>query len=534
MFSQKIPWSSQALIHSTSSTSTIHPSAIQTFNSYSPLDQFRNISLKSHSRSYKEQVGPNNPHDYYRFSTNRTTRVKVDLSDLNANADVSLLNSQGRIIASSTQNGLSSEHIARDLPAGTYYVRVEAVSADTHYRLKISGKKLKSKPASGEGDNSNHVVTDWNTIALNAIKTAGSPPPLASRNLAIVHAAIYDAVNSIVRLGNSYHVNINAPKGANADAAAAEAAYETLVNLYPTQRATFDAALVATLAKVPDGKSEQAGIQVGKTVADEILSWRSTDGSSATVAYTPKVGDEFWKPTAPAFAAALLPQWPNVTPFELASGSQFRPAGPLAYGSASYTAELAEVQSLGSSTSTTRTADQTEIARFWADGAATYTPPGHWNEIANQITRSQKTSLFEEALLFATLNFAEADAAIAAWDAKYTYNQLRPVTAIRQTSDPTWTPMLTTPPFPDYISGHSTFSAAASTVLTRFFGNNFSFSTTTPSLPGIVRSYNSFAQAAAEAGRSRIYGGIHVESSNQDGLTTGQSIGSYVLQKFLA
>ena len=290
---------------------------------------------------------------------------------------------------------------------------------------------------------------------------------------------------------------------------------------------------MAALAKIPDGDSEQAGIQVGKTVAGAILAWRSTDGSSATVAYTPKIGDGYWKPTPAAFAAALLPQWPNVTPFALNSGSQFRPAGPPVYGSAQYTAELAEVQSLGSSTSTARSADQTAIAKFWADGAGTYTPPGHWNEIANQVSRSQGLSLFEEAQLFATLNFAEADAAIAAWDAKYTYSQLRPVTAIRQTSDPTWTSLIPTPPFPDYISGHSTFSAAASTVLTRFFGNNFSFSTTSPGLPGVVRSYASFAQAAAEAGRSRVYGGIHGESSNQDGLTTGQAIGNYVLQKFL-
>ena len=192
MQSKKIQWVSPALAQAPSSTS-----ALQSLSYYSPLDQVTDVRLKSRSRSYVDRVGPNNLQDYYRFSLSAITRVAVNLSGLNANADVSLLNSQGRIIASATQPGLGVENITRNLAAGTYAVRVEALSAKTRYRLNLSGTKLKLKPASGEGDNSNHVVTDWNTIALNAIKTAGSPPPFASRNLAIVHAAIYDAVNSI-------------------------------------------------------------------------------------------------------------------------------------------------------------------------------------------------------------------------------------------------------------------------------------------------------------------------------------------------
>ncbi|HEY9907002.1 MAG TPA: pre-peptidase C-terminal domain-containing protein [Thermosynechococcaceae cyanobacterium] len=526
----KTKFVSQPLTQSTSLTS----STISTLTSYSPLEPVSDIRLKVRSRSYVDRVGANNPQDFYRFSTSSTSRVNVRLSAFNADTNISLINGAGRVVASSTQAGLSSERISRTVGPGTYYVRVEAVAGgETGYRLSVSGNKLKVKPASTEGDNSNHVVTTWNEIALKAIQTSNSTPPVASRNLAIVHSAVYDAVNSIVQLGNSYSTNVAAPRGASADAAATEAAYITLVNLYPNQRATFDAALTATLAKIPDGRSERDGIAVGKAVAEAILAQRRNDGASITVSYTPKVGDGFWSPTPGAFAPALLPQWPNVTPFAMTSGSQFRPAPPPAYNSPEYAAELAEVRSLGQNTSTTRTPDQTEIARFWADGAGTYTPPGHWNEITNQVARSQGTSLFEDAQLFATLNFALADAAIAAWDAKYAYNQLRPITAIRQTSDPTWTPLVVTPPFPDHISGHSTFSAAASEVMSRFFGNNFRFSTTTPGLPGVVRSYNSFAQAAAEAGRSRILGGIHVETANQAGLATGRAIGNYVIQRFL-
>ncbi len=382
--------------------------------------------------------------------------------------------------------------------------------------------------------NDDRPVIDWNAVLLKAIVADKTAPPVAARDMAIVQTAIFDAVNSILRLSNGYRVNyVNSPIGASPEAAVSGAAYRTLSYLFPSQQASFDAELSRELARIPDGSSKNEGFSIGVTVANEILSWRDQDNSKTTVSYSPLAGSQYWKPTAPGFAPALLPQWPNVTPFAMTSGSQFRPSAPPDFTSAQYAADLAEVQSLGQNSSASRTADQTQIALFWADGSGTYTPPGHWNDIAQKVARSRRSSLFDDARLFAVLDIALADAGIAAWDAKYTYNQVRPITAIRQSSDPTWTPLITTPPFPDYISGHSTFSAAASSVLSTFFGNNVSFSTTSPGLPGVFRSYNSFSAAADEAGRSRIYGGIHVQSSNIAGLTTGQAIGNYVVKNFL-
>lgn len=231
-----------------------------------------------------------------------------------------------------------------------------------------------------------------------------------------------------------------------------------MVNLYPAQTATFDTQLALSLAEVADGQSENDGVALGQYVADQILAWRSTDGSSNVVSYTPGSEPGDWQPTPPGFVPGLLPQWPDVTPFAIASGDQFRPGGPPALDSAEYATELNQVKELGSINSTTRTADQTEIARFWADGAGTFTPPGHWNQIAELVALAQGNTLSENARLFALLNIAEADAAIVAWDAKYEYDFWRPVTAIRQADtdgnpdtigDPNWEPLLVTPPFPE-------------------------------------------------------------------------------------
>ena len=181
---------------------------------------------------------------------------------------------------------------------------------------------------------------------------------------------------------------------------------------------------------------------------------------------------------------------------------------------------------LGAVNSTTRTADETQIAKFWNDGAGTYTPPGHWNAIAEQVAQQQGDSLSQDARLFAELNIAEGDAAIVAWDAKYTYNTWRPIqladgagTAVNSQIETiaNWEPLINTPPFPEYVSGHSTFSGAAAAILTAVFGDNYSFTATSIGLPGVTRTYTSFEQAAEEAGMSRIYGGIHFLFSDTAG-----------------
>ena len=217
------------------------------------------------------------------------------------------------------------------------------------------------------------------------------------------------------------------------------------------------------------------------------------------------------------------------------SPDEFRPTGPPALTSQAFADAYNELLALGSVTSSVRTADQTQIARFWADGAGTVTPAGHWNQIAEEVAQAAGNGVGETARLFAMLNIAMADAAIAAWDAKAFYSFWRPVTAIRAgdtdgndltAPDPEWSSLLITPPFPEYISGHSTFSGAAATVLEAAFGDQTSFSIGSPGLPGVTRTFTNFSAAAAEAGCSRIYGGIHYEFSNQDGLATGARLAS--------
>ena len=242
-------------------------------------------------------------------------------------------------------------------------------------------------------------------------------------------------------------------------------------------------------------------------------------------------------------ADALLPQWPFVTPFALAHPSQFRTAGPPPLTGAAYAADLDEVRRLGRVDSAERTPEQTLIARFWADGAGTATPPGHWNQIARDVSRQRDTGLYENARTFALLNIALADAGISSWDAKYFHGLWRPIMAIREADrdgnpatapDPGWSPLLATPPFPSYTSTHSTFSAAGAAVLSSVFGPETAFTTATDDLPGVIRGFGSFASAAAEAGRSRIYGGIHFEFDNRDGLAAGAAVGQYVAQTQLS
>jgi hypothetical protein len=401
--------------------------------------------------------------------------------------------------------------------------------------------RLRVEPLDDRCLPSANVVVEWNQLAVSAVGQARVSPPIASRALAITQAAVYDAVNAIDKSFEPYYAHVAASSGASIEAAAAQAAHDALAALFPAQAATFDAALAADLVGIPAGRARQ-GVAVGHEVAQQILAWRSTDGSTATVPYTPGTDPGDWRPTPPAFLPALLPQWPNVTPFAIPSGSQFRPAAPPALDSAEYAAAFNEVKDLGRVDSTTRTAEQTEIAKFWNDGLGTAFAMGYWNKIAQSVATDQGLSLAQEARVFALLNIAEADAQIACWDAKYTYNLWRPVTAIRAADtdgndatdpDSTWTPLLTTPNFPSYVSAHSTLSAAAAGVLTALFGNSYHFSVGSEGLPGVTRSFDSFESAAAEAGQSRIYGGIHYQFDNQNGQQVGAEVADYVVSGLL-
>jgi membrane-associated phospholipid phosphatase len=286
----------------------------------------------------------------------------------------------------------------------------------------------------------------------------------------------------------------------------------------------------ATLDGIADGPQKRRGIAWGEAVAQQILVLRANDGSNASIAPPPFSGAGFWEPTPPQSALYLLPQWGFVTPFVMPAGHEFRPPGPPDLESERYLADLEEVRALGAAAGSIRTPEQTEIALFWADGAGTETPPGHWNNIARHVAANLGNTIEQNARLFALLNVAMADAAICAWDAKYTYDRWRPVTAIRASGDPTWNSLIVTPPFPDYVSGHSAFSGAAATVLAKFYGtDNIPFSTGSDFLPGVVRSFIAFSAAAAEAAMSRLYGGIHFRSANEDELRTGVAIGEWTV-----
>jgi hypothetical protein len=387
------------------------------------------------------------------------------------------------------------------------------------------------------------VVTDWNNAALDSIRAQRTNPPVATRQLAIVHTAIFDAVNGLDRRFEPYHVAALGPAGASVEAAAAAAGHRALSAIYPGRTSIFDALLAQQLAAVADGQAEDDGVAWGRSVADAILALRANDGSATAVAYQAPLGANWWVRTPPAFAPPLLPQWPFVTPWTMTSGSQFRTPGPPILTDPAYVAAWLEVYLLGRADSTVRTADQSEIAEFWNDGVGTQTPPGHWNEIAQTLAAQQGNTLIDNARLFALLTLTVADAAVVSWDNKYFYGHWRPHTGIVNADldgnpatfrDPSWFNFITTPPFPSYTSGHSTFSGSSARILGRFFGrDDLTFSAVSDGSPGAVRDFTSLTQAAEEAGQSRIYGGIHWQYENRDALASGRALADYVFFNFL-
>lgn len=386
------------------------------------------------------------------------------------------------------------------------------------------------------------VVIRWNDLALSAIREERTPPPIAAHNLALLHVAIYDAVSAVEPNQVPFAVTGRASRAASAEAAAIAAAYEALFRQYPKRAAIFNEALTETLAAVPEGPAKAEGFNVGRQVAKDVLAWREKNGKLGQVSYQPKNEPGKWQPTPPEYRAALLPEWATLVCLALRDTSQFRAAGAPELNSEAFVAAFEQVRQLGAANNSTRTGEQTVIAYFWADGEGTVTPPGHWNRIAAGVAEKRGLSLADNARLFAMLNVAMADAGVCCWGCKYKCDLWRPVTAIRAAAslknpklaaDPEWTPLLPTPPFPAYTSGHSTFSGAAAAVLTAFFGSDdVRFASISDAMPGVRRSYSKFSDAANEAGLSRIYGGIHWSFDNKDGLKLGKDIGEHVAKNF--
>lgn len=376
------------------------------------------------------------------------------------------------------------------------------------------------------------VVTVWN----RQIVSNGGPQ--IQRTLAMVHLAMFDAVNAIERDYKPYLRLPKAPFNASAEAAAAGAAYGVMVRLFPAQQAVFAVTLTSSLAGVPNGPARTDGLAFGEKVAQAMYDARLDDNI-----LTP--GPPFVNGSEPGEYQLTTPGPPapvntgarSWVPFAMRSASQFRPDGPPSLTSKRYARDLNETMRLGGSVSDERTIDQDEVAR-WHTEMAQF----QFNRIACAEIENDGRSLLEHARLFALLNMAMADAGTAVFDAKYTYLFWRPSTAIRNADrdgnpdtdfDPGWTPFLTTPPHPEYPAAHGAVQGAGARVLTGYFGRHHAFETTSPTVPGVVRAYSSFNHFAREGAAARIFGGMHFRNSLAVGSRQGREVADWVLDRYL-
>jgi hypothetical protein len=382
------------------------------------------------------------------------------------------------------------------------------------------------------------VVTEWNqqAITLTLLPASALTGAQQARVMAIVHVAVHDAVNGITKKYETYLSPGPAPDNTSPEAAAIAAAHHTLRNLFGSQAESLDAAYESSLTA--HGLSQNdPGISYGRSAAAAILALRANDHSAqAQFDYNaPGAG-------APGVwvrlnnAPASLPGWGNVTPFVLRSGSQFRPDPPLALDSKQYAKDYNEIKEIGSLNSSTRTNEQTQIALFWRASASAI-----WNPVLSQVLATRNLSLSATARTFALLYLAASDATVACWDAKYTYNNWRPISAIKggdsdgneaTAADGAWAPLIATPPHPEYPSGHSTASSAMAMILESVFEDN-------PGVPiavtqtGITRQWQTFSEGVGEVIEARIYSGIHLRTSDEVGARLGRKVARFVLKHAL-
>jgi hypothetical protein len=383
-----------------------------------------------------------------------------------------------------------------------------------------------------------NAVLEWNDIALEATVTAGQGPLPQLRVMAILHVAVHDAVQAIEGDSDTYLTGLPAPQPASSEAAAIAAAHAVLTALFPSQE--FDADLAASLAARQLDPADP-GLAFGQSVAAALLALRSNDGASvAQFPYTaPGAGAPgVWVGNSPTSAA--LPGWGDIVPFVLTSGSQFRPDAPPALDSGRYARDFAEVRDFGSDASTTlRTTEQSDVARFWRANAAPI-----FNPIARDLIGAHNLDLGDSARVLALMYLAGMDASIACWDAKYTYNFWRPVDAIRAGADdgndrtegdPSWTPFLGNPQHPEYLSGHTTVSGAMAFALTLLFGDDAGIPLvgTSPTNPGFTREWPTFTDMVNEVIDARIWSGYHFRTSDEVGARVGGQVARFVVQRAL-
>jgi hypothetical protein len=383
-----------------------------------------------------------------------------------------------------------------------------------------------------------NAVMEWNQIAFAATVTAGQGPLPQVRSMAIVQVSVHDAVNAITCDYRTY-LSITCGSWGSPEAAAIGAAHRALVGLFPGQAMTLNQARTASLAA--RGLTDTSpGVAFGEAVAAIILAVRSNDGAAqAQIPYTaPDAGSPgVWVAIGPA--APVLPGWGKVTPWVLRNLSQFEPDGPPPLHSRRYARDYNEVKEIGSLTSETRTAEQTEIARFWLA-----TPTAIWNGVARQLVQDQGLDLSASARALALLYLASSDASVVCWATKYSVNFWRPMTAIRNgddddnvntAADPNWTPLFPTPQHPEYISGHSTNSSAMATVLILLFGDerDTPIVATSPTNPGFERHWSTLSQGVEEVIDARIFSGFHYRTSDEDGAQVGRKIARFVVNHVL-
>jgi hypothetical protein len=378
------------------------------------------------------------------------------------------------------------------------------------------------------------VITDWDQKAIDIVAPR-MPSPQAQRIVAIMHAAMFDALNSIERRYQPYLAQLPASPTTSKDAAAAAAAAAVLTRLQPSAEDELKGALAAYLTKLPDTEAKSDGIKLGQGVAGEILEARAHDGADAPDIYRPKTMPGVYVPTQITVAST----WPNVSPFALKSPSQFRPEPPLSLGSEQWAADYNEIKDFGGKASTRRSARQTEDARFWL-----ITGPVAYHPIARQLVVSRKMDVMDSARFMALVAMAEADAYIAVMDGKYHYDFWRPITAIRNgnlSGNPAvapeagWQPIDNTPMHPEYPCAHCICGAALATVVETLFGTAdvAEVTMTSATAPGITHRWTNLWAMTKEVSEARIWAGFHYRFSTRTGEDMGRKVGQYVAQNVL-
>jgi len=345
---------------------------------------------------------------------------------------------------------------------------------------------------------------------------------------------MFEAVNSIDARYQPYRKRLDAEPGASREAAAAAAAHYVLTRIYPDQAKEFDQALQASLSPVKDETARQKGVRLGERAGAAMLAERSGDGAGGPDTYRPFTAPGKYVPTMLPAAS----RWGGVRPFALKSGDQFRPGAPYALASREWAKDYNEVKRMGAKAGSARSTEQTEIARFWE-----LTGPATYNPLARQILAAKQADLADCARVFALVSMATADALIAVFDAKYTYNFWRPVTAIRNGDlhgndaierDPAWEPIVPTPMHPEYPCAHCITQSAAAGVLQAFFGDSIpTVKLTSTTAPGVTRTYAKLSDYVNEVIDARVYDGVHYRTSGLVGADMGRKIAAYAVQNHL-